>query len=131
LHGGDAQGELPRKQERDEDEEIDEYEGMDKPEDKDERNLSQEEHRMEEGDPRDQLQRNGKGFEKGKIKEEEKPGIRRVLISIKAEMNQEELTIEGQWQTMKEGDDGLTKQKGRETKRKVQHLRSQADEKVK
>jgi hypothetical protein len=34
------------------------------------------------------------GFAKGKIKEEEKPSIERVLMAIKVEVNQEEPTIQ-------------------------------------
>jgi hypothetical protein len=50
---------LPTKEETDEENESDEDEGTDKPEDDEERDMSSQEHWIEEGDQRDQLQRNG------------------------------------------------------------------------
>jgi hypothetical protein len=44
----------------------------------------------------------GVGFEKGKIKEEEKSGIERMLMEIKVEGNQQEQIIQESWPTIRE-----------------------------
>jgi hypothetical protein len=44
----------------------------------------------------------GVGFEKGKIKEEEKSGIERMLMETRVEMNQEEQRIQESWPMKKE-----------------------------